>query len=140
MSKVWSLKHRPTFDEIVGQPHLDGVNDKQHYIFYSPGAGTGKTSYAHGLANEWGYILHEYNASSKKTRGIEFVEEELLPMSRNGRYSQVFLLDEADQLTPAAQSALKGVIENAHGYLSLIHTCRCPPHIQWGEPGGARSF
>jgi len=96
-------------------------SNKQHYILYSPGAGTGKTSLAHALAEEWGYVLHEYNASSKKTRGIEFVEEELLPMSRNGRYTQVFLLDEADQLTAAAQSALKGVIENAQGYFIL--TC-----------------
>ena len=124
MSKVWALKHRPNLHEIVGQDHIfDNAMDsnKQHYILYSPGAGTGKTSLAHALAEEWGYVLHEYNASSKKTRGIEFVEEELLPMSRNGRYTQVFLLDEADQLTAAAQSALKGVIENAQGYFIL--TC-----------------
>ena len=42
-------------------------------------------------------------------------------MSRTGNYKQIFLLDEADQLTPAAQSALKGVIENSHGYFIL--TC-----------------
>tara|TARA_R100000995_G_scaffold84259_1_gene62394 strand:- start:679 stop:1572 length:894 start_codon:yes stop_codon:yes gene_type:complete len=124
MSKVWALKHRPNLHEIIGQDHIfDNAMDsnKQHYILYSSGAGTGKTSLAHALAEEWGYVLHEYNASSKKTRGIEFVEEELLPMSRNGRYTQVFLLDEADQLTAAAQSALKGVIENAQGYFIL--TC-----------------
>ena len=42
-------------------------------------------------------------------------------MSRTGNHKQIFLLDEADQLTPAAQSALKGVIENAHGIFIL--TC-----------------
>ena len=118
---VWALKHRPPLHEIVGQDHLTNMTSKQHYILYSPGAGTGKTTFAIALANEWGSMLHTYNASSKKTRGIEFVEEELAPMSTNGRYTQVFLLDEADQLTPAAQSALKGVIENAQGYFIL--TC-----------------
>ena len=122
LSKVWALKYRPKLDEIVGQDQIFQLGlVKQHYLLYSPGAGTGKTSLAHALAEEWGYVLHEYNASSKKTRGIEFVEEELMPMSTNGRYTQVFLLDEADQLTPAAQSALKGVIENAQGYFIL--TC-----------------
>jgi len=123
MNEVWALKHRPTMDEIVGQDdiiHAIG-NGMQHMVFYSPQAGTGKTSMAHALAKRHGSTLHIFNASSKKTRGIEFVEEELLPMTRTGNWKQIFLLDEADQLTPAAQSALKGVIENAHGWFIL--TC-----------------
>jgi len=123
MSKVWALKHRPSFDEIVGQDDIINAigTGMQHMVFYSPQAGTGKTSLAHALAKKHDMTLHIFNASSKKTRGIEFVEEELLPMSRTGNYKQIFLLDEADQLTPAAQSALKGVIENAHGWFIL--TC-----------------
>ena len=123
MSKVWALKHRPSIDEIVGQDDIIHAIGKgmQHMIFYSPQAGTGKTSLAHALAKRHDMTLHIFNASSKKTRGIEFVEEELLPMSRTGNYKQIFLLDEADQLTPAAQSALKGVIENAQGWFIL--TC-----------------
>ncbi len=131
MSEVWALKYRPNMDEIVGQ---DLIKEKvlpngktfykgllQHYIFYSPQAGTGKTSLAHAMADKLNWPIHVFNASSKKTRGIEFVEEHLLPMSRTGNSNQFFLLDEADQLTPAAQSALKGVIENAQGYFIL--TC-----------------
>jgi len=123
MSKVWALKHRPSFDEIVGQDDIINAigNGMQHMVFYSPQAGTGKTSLAHALAKRHDMTLHIFNASSKKTRGIEFVEEELMPMSRTGNWKQIFLLDEADQLTPAAQSALKGVIENAHGWFIL--TC-----------------
>tara|TARA_R100000152_G_C6781115_1_gene214970 strand:- start:3438 stop:4370 length:933 start_codon:yes stop_codon:yes gene_type:complete len=136
MSQVWAMKHRPTLEGIVGQDHILNAltipvsvaknhspehQPFPHMIFYSPQAGTGKTSLAHALANEIDYTLHIFNASSKKTRGIEFVEEELLPMSRTGNTKQIFLLDEADQLTPAAQSALKGVIENAHGIFIL--TC-----------------
>lgn len=123
MSKVWALKHRPSIDDIVGQDDIINAigNGMQHMVFYSPQAGTGKTSLAHALAKRHDSTLHIFNASSKKTRGIEFVEEELLPMSRTGNWKQIFLLDEADQLTPAAQSALKGVIENAHGWFIL--TC-----------------
>ena len=123
MSKVWALKHRPSIDDIVGQDDIINAigNGMQHMIFYSPQAGTGKTSLAHALAKRHDMTLHIFNASSKKTRGIEFVEEELMPMSRTGNWKQIFLLDEADQLTPAAQSALKGVIENAHGWFIL--TC-----------------
>ncbi len=136
MSQVWAVKHRPPLDEIVGQDHVLNAltipvsvaknhspkhQPFPHMILYSPQAGTGKTSLAHSLCAEIGYTMHAYNASSKRTRGIEFVEEELLPMSRNGQDKQIFLLDEADQLTPAAQSALKGVIENACGIFIL--TC-----------------
>lgn len=123
MNEVWALKYRPTMDEIVGQDDIINAigNGMQHMVFYSPQAGTGKTSLAHALAKRHDMTLHIFNASSKKTRGIEFVEEELLPMSRTGNWRQIFLLDEADQLTPAAQSALKGVIENAHGWFIL--TC-----------------
>jgi len=122
MSYIWAVKHRPSLDEIVGQDHaLDSINSMGHYIFHSTEAGTGKTSLAHALAERYDYTIHIFNASSRKTRGLEFVEEELLPMSRTGNWNQIFLLDEADQLTPAAQSALKGVIENAQGYFIL--TC-----------------
>ena len=122
MSKLWAVKHRPSLDEIVGQDRvLDAIPSMGHMIFHSPEAGTGKTSLANALAERYDFVIHTFNASSKKTRGIEFVEEELLPMSRTGNWKQIFLLYEADQLTASAQSALKGVIENATGYFIL--TC-----------------
>lgn len=130
MQQVWAVKHRPAdLDSFMGQDHLvdemraicEGNAAMQHYIFYSPEAGTGKTSLAYILANALDYTLHKYNASSKHQRGIEFVEEELAPMSRLGQYETIFFCDEADQLTPAAQSALKGVIEDAQGFFIL--TC-----------------
>jgi len=130
MRQVWATKHRPsTLDEFVGQEHIvnefsnviQDLKSMQHYIFHSPEAGTGKTSLAHILANQLGYTIHMYNASSKRQRGIEFIEDELAPMTRLGQWETIYFLDEADQLTDAAQSALKGVIEGAQGYFIL--TC-----------------
>lgn len=132
MREVWATKHRPTnLDDFEGQEHIlyemqgiiDGYSSigMQHYIFYSPEPGTGKTTLAHILAKQLGYQIHKYNASSKRQRGIEFIEEELAPMTRLGQYESIYFLDEADQLTPAAQSALKGVIEDSQGFFIL--TC-----------------
>ena len=130
MTEVWSQKYRPNkLEDMVGQHQLLSEFDSllhddhnmQHYLFYSPEAGVGKTTLARIIAEKLGMQLFSYNASTKHERGIDFVENELLPMSRNGNYRQIYLLDEADQLTPAAQSALKGVIENAQGYFIL--TC-----------------
>ena len=136
---IWANEYRPTsLNAIVGQDALVaelmqvvvGEMPMQHYIFYSPEAGTGKTSVANALASDLDYQLVVFNASSKRERGIEFVEDTIIPMTRSGIKERIFLLDEADQLTDAAQSALKGVIENANGYFIL--TCnRLPKVSRW---------
>ena len=128
---VWSQKYRRSLSEIVGQPHLkvmlseDEVfgNDGwvQHTLLYSVTPGVGKTSYALALADALDWPIHIFNASTKRARGIDFVQDDLLPLTTIGNENQIILLDEADQLTPAAQAALKGVIENAQGYFIL--TC-----------------
>lgn len=127
---VWATKHRPTsLYGIVGQHEIvneltaivSGKAPMQHYIFHSPEAGTGKTSVANALARDLGWQLVVFNASSKKERGIDFIEETIIPLTRSGIKERIFFLDEADQLTDAAQSALKGVIENANGIFIL--TC-----------------
>jgi DNA polymerase III delta prime subunit len=107
-----------------------GEMPMQHYLFYSPEAGTGKTSVAHALAKELGWQIVVFNASSKRERGIAFIEDTIIPMTRSGIKERIFLLDEADELTDNAQSALKGVIENAAGYFIL--TCnRLPKVSRW---------
>jgi len=127
---IWAEKYRPdSFSDFCGQDAItgeflaiaDGKAPMQHFLFYSKEPGTGKTSMAYLLAKDLDYQLHKYNASSKKQRGIEFIEEEIALIARSGLHEVIILLDEADQLTPAAQSALKGVIEDSSAYFIL--TC-----------------
>lgn len=127
LKTIWSEKYRPIrLEEIGGQERVlvelvaiaAGEGTPQHYLFHSAEAGTGKTTTARAFAHSLGWPLHEFNASTKRLRGIEFIEDELIPLSNRGG-KVVFLLDEADQLTPAAQSALKGVIENTDGIFIL---------------------
>lgn len=130
MKEIWWEKHRPKqLDDFVGQEQiveevsliLEGKAPMQHFLFNSVEPGTGKTTLAYIIAEALGWQLHKFNASSKKTRGIEFIEEYIIPMSRIGQWETIFFLDEADRLTPQAQDALKGVIEDAQGYFIL--TC-----------------
>ena len=125
---IWATKHRPKkLNEVIGQDEIvnelkvivSGKAPMQHYLFHSPEAGTGKTSVANAMAKELGWQLVVFNASSKKERGIDFIEETIIPLTRSGLKERIFFLDEADQLTDAAQSALKGVIENANGFFIL---------------------
>lgn len=136
MTEVWASKHRPkSLKDVVGQDEIVaemmaivvGDAPMQHYLFYSPEPGTGKTTIAHALAADLGWPIVVFNASSKAERGIEFVEQHIIPMTRSGIKERIILLDEADQLTDAAQSALKGAIENAHGYFIL--TCNRLPKV-----------
>tara|TARA_R100001443_G_C3357152_1_gene178218 strand:+ start:1140 stop:2051 length:912 start_codon:yes stop_codon:yes gene_type:complete len=127
---IWAEKYRPKIlDEVLSQDSVvsemraivSGDAPMQHFLFHSPEPGSGKTTMARVMADELGYQLHEFNASTKKQRGIDFVEDDIAPMSRIGQFETIFLLDEADRITPTAQDALKGVIENAQGYFIL--TC-----------------
>ena len=153
MSVIWWEKHRPkSLGDLVGQDHIvkhfrvksvaeaegrDTAN-LQHMIFHSQGAGTGKTSLAYILAEKYRLHLQIFNASTREQRGIGFIQDEVIPLAQS-HPNVLILLDEADQLTPDAQSALKGVIEGS--VATFILTCnnlnkispwlqsRCQTHV-----------
>ncbi len=124
---MWVEKYRPTkLAEIVNQTEIIGSlkalikdpTDMPHLMF-SGSAGVGKTTTALCLSRQ---ILGEYakdntlelNASDE--RGIEMVREKVKKFSRYAGMVDVpfkiIILDEADEMTSAAQTALRRIIED----------------------------
>ncbi len=130
VKNIWWEIYRPkTLAGFYGQSHMieefraiiEEDAPMQNYLFHSKEPGTGKTTLANILATQLGYEIYRFNASSKRTRGIEFIEEDIIPLSRMGLSEAIIFLDEADRLTVQAQDALKGVIEESSCFFVL--TC-----------------
>jgi len=125
---MWVEKYRPTkLSEIVNQTEIIGSlkalikdpTDMPHLLF-SGSAGVGKTTTALCLSRQ---ILGDYakdytlelNASDE--RGIGMVREKVKKFSRFAGMVDVpfkiIILDEADEMTSDAQTALRRIIEDA---------------------------
>ncbi|EJU03821.1 P-loop containing nucleoside triphosphate hydrolase protein [Dacryopinax primogenitus] len=121
----WVEKYRPaTLDDVVSHKDITSTIEKfieqnrlPHLLFYGP-PGTGKTSTILAVArkiygNEYRKQILELNASDD--RGIDVVREQIKNFAEmRTLYSKGFkliVLDEADMMTQAAQSALRRVIE-----------------------------
>ena len=126
---MWVEKYRPTkLSEIVNQTEIIGSlkalikdpTDMPHLLF-SGSAGVGKTTTALCLSREIlekNYNLNsvlELNASDE--RGIEMVREKVKKFSKWSGFAdipfKIIILDEADEMTSAAQTALRRTIEDA---------------------------
>jgi len=132
---MWVEKYRPqTLSAIVNQTEIIGSlealikdpTDMPHLLF-SGSAGVGKTTTALCLSRQ---ILREYttvctlelNASDE--RGIEMVREKVKKFSRFAGMVDVpfkiIILDEADEMTSAAQTALRRIIEDTAEFCRFI--------------------
>ena len=132
---MWVEKYRPTkLSEIVNQTEIIGSlealikdpTDMPHLLF-SGSAGVGKTTTALCLSRQ---ILGEYakdytlelNASDE--RGIEMVRQKVKKFSRFAGMVDVpfkiIILDEADEMTSAAQTALRRIIEDTAEFCRFI--------------------
>ena len=132
---MWVEKYRPSkLSEIVNQTEIIGSlealikdpTDMPHLMF-SGSAGVGKTTTALCIARQ---ILGEYskdytlelNASDE--RGIGMVREKVKKFSRYAGMVEVpfkiIILDEADEMTSDAQTALRRIIEDTAKYCRFI--------------------
>lgn len=143
MIDIWIEKYRPTkLSDIVGQEanirKIESfVRHKQlpHLIFAGP-AGTGKTTTAICIAIElfgedWKENFLELNASNE--RGIDVIRENVKDFARimpsNPLGYKIIFLDEADQLTPEAQAALRRTMEIYSATTRFIFSCNYSSQI-----------
>ena len=140
MKKLWVEEYRPR--TIEGYVFQDDHQEKQikqwikdqsiPHLLFSGSAGLGKTTLAKLLINEIDiqeYDLLEINAS--RTNSVEDVRDKIVnfvQMMPFGAF-KVVLLDEADYLSPNAQAALRGVMEEYSSTSRFILTCNYPNRI-----------
>ena len=140
MKELWVEKYRPK--NIDGYVFRDDHQRKQvatwikdrsiPHLLLSGNAGIGKTTLAKILINELGieeYDVLEINAS--RTNSVDDVRDKItnfVQMIPFGPF-KVVLLDEADYLSPNAQAALRGVMEEYHATARFILTCNYPNRI-----------
>ncbi|MCL4349930.1 MAG: AAA family ATPase, partial [Candidatus Thermoplasmatota archaeon] len=135
--EIWIEKYRPErIEDMGGQQEavriLKGFIDSgemPHLIFAGP-PGVGKTTAALCMAKEmigenWKDHFLELNASND--RGIDIVREDIKDFARTmsiteGKFKIVFL-DEADELTPDAQAALRRTMEVYFRNVRFIFSC-----------------
>ena len=140
MKELWVEKYRPkTVDGYVfrDEAQRNQVNTwiKEKtipHLLFSGNAGIGKTTLAKLLFNELeiqDLDILEINAS--RTNSVDDVRDKIVNFVQMIPFGdfKVVLLDEADYLSPNAQAALRGVMEEYHTTSRFILTCNYPNKI-----------
>ena len=140
MKELWVEKYRPaTVDGYVfrDQHQRNQVNTwikdgTIPHLLFSGNAGIGKTTLAKILLNQLEvneYDILEINAS--RTNSVDDVRDKIINFVQMIPFGdfKVVLLDEADYLSPNAQAALRGVMEEYHTTSRFIMTCNYPNRI-----------
>ena len=133
---MWVEKYRPkNLSELVNQKDIKGSlsgliknQSEMPHLLFSGSAGVGKTTTAICISREilgdvWKDYTLELNASDE--RGIGMVRERVKKFSRfAGLDSQIpfkiIILDEADEMTSDAQTALRRIIEDTAKFCRFI--------------------
>ena len=140
MKELWVEKYRP--NTVDGYVFRDDAQKKQvkqwitdgtiPHLLFSGNAGIGKTTLAKILLNQLevnDLDVLEINAS--RTNSVEDVRDKIVNFVQMIPFGEfkVVLLDEADYLSPNAQAALRGVMEEYHTTARFILTCNYPNRI-----------
>jgi len=140
MKKLWVEAYRPK--TIDGYVFRDAEQRKQvetwikdktiPHLLFSGNAGIGKTTLAKLLFNELDINdldILEINAS--RTNSVDDVRDKIVNFVQMIPFGdfKVVLLDEADYLSPNAQAALRGVMEEYHTTARFLLTCNYPNRV-----------
>jgi replication factor C small subunit len=140
MKELWVEKYRPK--NVEGYVFRDEAQKKQvqqwikdktiPHLLFSGNAGIGKTTLAKLLFAELDINdldILEINAS--RTNSVDDVRDKIVNFVQMIPFGdfKVVLLDEADYLSPNAQAALRGVMEEYHTTSRFILTCNYPNRI-----------
>jgi DNA polymerase III delta prime subunit len=140
MKELWVEKYRPS--KIDGYVFRDQRQKEQiqswikdgsiPHLLFSGNAGIGKTTLAKVLLNELDVNpLDILDMNGSRNNGVDEVRipiTNFVQMIPFGNF-KVVLLDEADYLSPNAQAALRGVMEEHHTTARFILTCNYPNRI-----------
>ena len=140
MKELWVEKYRPktvdgyVFRDSHQREQIQGwIKQKTiPHLLFSGNAGIGKTTLAKILCNELevnDLDVLEINAS--RTNSVEDVRDKIVNFVQMIPFGpfKVVLLDEADYLSPNAQAALRGVMEEYHTTSRFILTCNYPNRV-----------
>ena len=132
MKELWVEKYRPK--DVKGYVFRDEHQRKQveqwikdgtiPHLLFSGNAGIGKTTLAK-------IILTQLEINASRTNSVDDIRNTIInfvQMIPFGAF-KIVLLDEADYLSPNAQAALRGVMEEYHTTSRFILTCNYPNRI-----------
>lgn len=130
---LWTEKYRP---QTIASCILPARTKKQLHELISQGeipsllftgkAGTGKTTAAKAICNELECDFLMINGSEES--GIDTLRNKVISFASttsimSSAKHKVVILDEADHMTPNAQAALRGIIEQFYKNCRFIFTC-----------------
>lgn len=128
---LWTEKYRPStlsdiiLPETIKSQFTKYIEQKNiPNLILSGGAGVGKTTIARAVINEIGADMMFFNAS--KERGIDIFRNDVTQFASTISFAggrKYIILDEADNITPDAQKALRALMEEFAKNCGFILTC-----------------